>query len=66
MALCQVLKYSGDFISWCHADLQTEPEDVYEAFIKYKERLSNEKLLLKDIEQIEIYLIIYLHSVCQF
>ena len=38
---------SGDFISWCHADLQTEPEDVYKAFIKYKDRLINEKIVIK-------------------
>ena len=23
---------SGDFIGWCHADLQTEPKDVYDAY----------------------------------
>ena len=22
----------GDFIGWCHADLQTEPKDVYDAY----------------------------------
>ena len=38
---------TGDFISWCHADLQTEPEDVYKAFIKYKYRLNNEKIIIK-------------------
>ncbi len=38
---------SGDFVSWCHADLQTEPEDVYNAYTKYKARLINEKIVIK-------------------
>jgi polyisoprenyl-phosphate glycosyltransferase len=38
---------SGNFIGWCHADLQTDPEDVYNAFTKYKTRLNNEKIIIK-------------------
>ena len=38
---------SSKFIGWCHADLQTDPNDVYKAFIKYKEKLYNEKVIIK-------------------
>lgn len=38
---------TGKFIGWCHADLQTDPSDVYKAFIKYKEKLYNEKVIIK-------------------
>tara|TARA_Y100000389_G_C17454056_1_gene516830 strand:+ start:313 stop:1029 length:717 start_codon:yes stop_codon:yes gene_type:complete len=38
---------SGKFIGWCHADLQTDPKDVYDAFIKFKDKLDNEKVIIK-------------------
>ena len=38
---------NGDFIGWCHADLQTEPLDVYNAFQKYFELLKNDKVIIK-------------------
>ena len=25
---------TGEFIGWCHADLQTEPKDIYDAYKK--------------------------------
>lgn len=38
---------NGDVIGWCHADLQTEPEDVYNAFVQYKDKLLKEKTVIK-------------------
>ncbi len=38
---------TGDFIGWCHADLQTEPKDVYDAYQKYFELLKSEKVIIK-------------------
>jgi len=40
---------SGEFIGWCHADLQTEPEDVYDAFMEFKEDLSNGRAIVKGL-----------------
>lgn len=40
---------SGEFIGWCHADLQTEPEDVYQAFIKFKEDLLKGRTIVKGL-----------------
>ena len=42
-----VYKASGNFIGWCHADLQTEPLDIYEAFIKNKEKLEKNNCVVK-------------------
>ena len=37
-----------DYISWTHADLQTDIEDVPRAYLKYKNQLdSNKKILIK-------------------
>ena len=40
---------SGDFIGWCHADLQTEPEDVYNAYIQNFEKLKNDRVIIKGL-----------------
>ena len=38
---------SGDIIAWCHADLQTEPSDAYNAYLKFKNILLNKKTIIK-------------------
>ena len=40
---------SGNFIGWCHADLQTEPEDIYNAYQQNYEKLKNDKVIIKGI-----------------
>ena len=40
---------SRNFIGWCHADLQTEPEDVYNAYIQNSKKLKNEKVIIKGL-----------------
>ena len=40
---------SGEFVGWCHADLQTDPEDVYNAFIEFKKDLSSGKAIIKGL-----------------
>ena len=40
---------SGNFIGWCHADLQTEPEDVYNAYLQNFNNLKNDKVIIKGI-----------------
>ena len=40
---------SGEFIGWCHADLQTEPEDVYDAFMQFNDDLSSKKAIIKGL-----------------
>ncbi len=42
---------NGNFIGWCHADLQTEPKDVYEAYQKYFELLKNNKIVIKGLRK---------------
>ena len=37
----------GKFISWCHADLQTKPQDVVNAFSINKNQLNNLKTVVK-------------------
>ena len=41
----------GDFIGWCHADLQTEPLDVYNAFKKHFNLLKNEQVIIKGLRK---------------
>ena len=41
----------GEFIGWCHADLQTEPKDVYDAYQKYFELLQNNKIVIKGLRK---------------
>ena len=38
---------SGNFICWCHADLQTDPVDVIEIFKMYKTKLLEENCIIK-------------------
>ena len=38
---------SGKIISWCHADLQTDVFDTYEAFKKYENDLINNLIVVK-------------------
>ena len=40
---------SGEYIGWCHADLQTEPMDVYNAYLANSEQLKNEKVIIKGL-----------------
>ena len=42
-----ILSSKGDFIAWCHADLQTDPHDVVDIFLKSKNKLSNENCIVK-------------------
>ena len=42
---------SGESIGWCHADLQTEPEDVVNAFLKNSEKLKNEQVIIKGLRK---------------
>ena len=41
----------GEFIGWCHADLQTEPRDVYDAYIENLELLKNDKFVIKGLRK---------------
>ena len=41
-------KAKGDYISWTHADLQTDPYDVIKGFEKFKKKLSP-KIFLKGL-----------------
>ena len=41
----------GEVIGWCHADLQTEPKDVYDAYRKYYELLNNNKIVIKGLRK---------------
>jgi glycosyltransferase involved in cell wall biosynthesis len=42
---------NGENIGWCHADLQTEPEDVLNAYLKNSEKLKNEQVIVKGIRK---------------
>ena len=41
----------GEFIGWCHADLQTEPKDVYDAYQENLELLNNDKIVIKGLRK---------------
>ena len=41
----------GDYIGWCHADLQTEPSDVYNAFLDNKNKLSTGEYVVKGLRK---------------
>ena len=41
----------SQFISWCHADLQTEPSDVLNAYTKNIEKLKSEKYIIKGLRK---------------
>jgi hypothetical protein len=42
-----VYKSTSKYISWCHADLQTPPKYVCDAFKKNFNKLENEKIIIK-------------------
>ena len=42
-----VYKSTSKYISWCHADLQTPPKYVCDAFKKNFDKLENEKIIIK-------------------
>ena len=41
----------GQFIGWCHADLQTEPMDVLNAFSSKIDNLKDEKCIIKGLRK---------------
>ena len=41
----------GNFIAWCHADLQTEPIDVYNAYNKNLNNLEKDKCVVKGLRK---------------
>ena len=41
----------GDYIGWCHADLQTEPSDVYNAFLDNKNKLMTGEYVVKGLRK---------------
>lgn len=42
---------SGHFIGWCHADLQTEPIDILNAYIKNLNAIENELCVIKGLRK---------------
>ena len=42
---------SGNFIGWCHADLQTEPIDVLNAYTKNLNTIENELCVIKGLRK---------------
>lgn len=44
-----ILYSSGKYISWFHADLQIDPHDVIEIFLKSKKKLLNEECIVKGL-----------------
>ena len=42
---------SGNFIAWCHADLQTEPIDVYNAYNKNLNHLEDGNCVVKGLRK---------------
>ncbi len=42
-----ILESTGKFVAWCHADLQTNPHDVVDIFLKSKHQLLNEFCIIK-------------------
>lgn len=41
----------SEFIGWCHADLQTEPRDVYDAYQKNLDSLKNDRIVIKGLRK---------------
>jgi len=41
----------GKYIGWCHADLQTEPKDVYNSYIENKANLETSKCVIKGLRK---------------
>ena len=44
-----ILSSSGDYISWFHADLQVNPHDVIEIFLKSKQKLLSDDCVIKGL-----------------
>ena len=42
---------SGNYIGWCHADLQTEPIDILNAYIKNLNAIENELCVIKGLRK---------------
>ena len=42
---------NGQYIGWCHADLQTEPSDVHNAYIQNYKNLKNDKCIVKGLRK---------------
>ncbi len=42
-----ILASSKEYIGWCHADLQTDPQDVIKIFLKSKQKLLSENCIIK-------------------
>tara|TARA_B100000959_G_C14901007_1_gene590910 strand:- start:563 stop:1279 length:717 start_codon:yes stop_codon:yes gene_type:complete len=42
-----ILSCKGDFVAWCHADLQIDPHDVIKIFLKSKQKLLSEDCIIK-------------------
>lgn len=42
-----ILSSRGDIIAWCHADLQINPKDVIEIYLSSKEKLEEQKCIVK-------------------
>jgi glycosyltransferase involved in cell wall biosynthesis len=42
---------NGDYIGWCHADLQTEPIDILNAYIKNLNTIENELCVIKGLRK---------------
>tara|TARA_Y100000996_G_C22510569_1_gene638199 strand:- start:467 stop:1183 length:717 start_codon:yes stop_codon:yes gene_type:complete len=42
-----VKKSKGNYVSWCHADMQTKPQDVFNAFYKNKLNLKKFRSVVK-------------------
>lgn len=41
----------GKCLGWCHADLQTEPRDVYEAYLENHDQIINNKVIVKGLRK---------------
>ena len=44
-------KAKGEILSWTHADLQTDPNDVVIGYEKYKSELTNKKIFIKGVRR---------------
>ncbi len=42
---------TGNHIGWCHADLQTEPADVYSSYLKNKDLLQKDNCVVKGLRK---------------
>ncbi len=41
--LCGLKQAKGKVLAWTHADMQTDPEDVFKAYQLYKEKINNDR-----------------------